>query len=94
MHSIENLNGNGNTIEMFSVNPSKLKSHLLNQHQKTSYDTIMKAENYDNGGIFFLDAPGGETFLISLIIDTIQAQSQISLAVALSGIAATFSFCI
>ncbi|KAF2892009.1 hypothetical protein ILUMI_14164, partial [Ignelater luminosus] len=67
------------------------KVPLLNQQQKTAYDTIIKAVNDGNGGIFFIDAPGGtgKTFLISLILDTIRAQSQIALAVASSGIAAT-----
>ncbi|KAF2898048.1 hypothetical protein ILUMI_08127 [Ignelater luminosus] len=67
------------------------KVPLLNQKQKTAYDTIIKAVNDGNGGIFFIDAPGGtgKTFLISLILDTIRAQSQIGLAVASSGIAAT-----
>ncbi|KAF2903264.1 hypothetical protein ILUMI_02924 [Ignelater luminosus] len=67
------------------------KVPLLNQQQKTAYDTIFKAVNDGNGGIFFIDAPGGtgKTFLILLILDTIRAQSQIALAVASSGIAAT-----
>ncbi|EFN61253.1 Uncharacterized ATP-dependent helicase YHR031C, partial [Camponotus floridanus] len=67
------------------------KVPLLNQQQKTAYDTIIKAINDGNGGIFFIDAPGGtgKTFLISLILDTIRAQGQIALAVASSGIAAT-----
>lgn len=64
---------------------------LLNQQQKTAYDTLMIAVNDGYGGIFFLDAPGGtgKTFLISLILASIRAQSQIALAVASSGIAAT-----
>jgi len=64
---------------------------LLNKQQKTTYDTLMKAVKDDNGGIFFLDAPAGtgKTFLISLILASIRAQSQIPLAVASSGIAAT-----
>ena len=63
----------------------------LNQQRKTAYDTIMKAVYDGIGGIFFIDAPGGtgKTFLISLILDTIRTQSQIALAVAFSGIAAT-----
>lgn len=64
---------------------------LLNQQQKTAYDTLMIAVNDGYGGIFFLDAPGGtgKTFLISLILASIRAQSQIALAVASSEIAAT-----
>ena len=52
---------------------------------------IMKAVYDGNRGIFFINAPSrtGKTLLISLILDMIRAQSQIALAVASSGIAAT-----
>ena len=47
---------------------------LLNEQQKYAYDTLMKVVNDGTGGFFFLDAPGGagKTFLISLILATIQ----------------------
>jgi hypothetical protein len=56
------------------------KVPLLNQQQKTAYDTIMKVVYDGNGGIFFIGAPGGngKTFLISLILDTIRAQSHLA----------------
>ena len=43
------------------------KVPLLNQQQKTGYDTIMKAVYDGNGGILLIDAPGGngKIFLIS-----------------------------
>ena len=58
---------------------------------KTAYDTIMKAVYDGNGGICFIDEPGGtfKTFLILIILNTIRAQSQIALTVAFSRIAAT-----
>ncbi|XP_043259365.1 uncharacterized protein LOC122403185 [Colletes gigas] len=64
---------------------------LLNPEQKIVYETLMKAIDNGNGGIFFIDAPGGtgKTFLISLLLATIRSRSQIALAVASSGIAAT-----
>ncbi|GBP33235.1 hypothetical protein EVAR_5188_1 [Eumeta japonica] len=64
---------------------------LLNQQQKTAYDTLMEAVNKNNGGMFFVDIPGGtgKTSLISLILASVQADSQIVLAVVSSGIAAT-----
>lgn len=64
---------------------------LLNQEQKLAYYTLMAAVDRENGGVFFLDAPGGtgKTFLISLILATIRSRSDIALAVASSGIAAT-----
>ncbi|XP_073835848.1 uncharacterized protein, partial [Musca autumnalis] len=64
---------------------------LLNPQQKEVYVTVMKAIDEGNGGMFFLDAPGGtgKTFLISLILATVRARLEIALAVASSGIAAT-----
>ena len=63
---------------------------LLNPQQKEVYDTLMKAIDDGNGGLFFLDAPGGtgKTFLISLLLATVRARSDIAVAVASSGITA------
>lgn len=51
----------------------------------------MKAVDDGNGGLFFLEAPGGtgKTFQISLILADIRDQSAIALALASTGIAAT-----
>lgn len=59
--------------------------------QKAIYDRIMLAIAAEEGGFFFLDAPGGtgKTFLISLILAKIRSQRNIALAIASSGIAAT-----
>lgn len=59
--------------------------------QKIAYDTIVNAINCNEGGLFFLDAPGGtgKTFLLNLILATIRRSGKIILAVASSGIAAT-----
>lgn len=59
--------------------------------QKIIYDTIMYAVAAQQGGFFFLDAPGGtgKTFLISLILAQIRSQGDIALAIASCGIAAT-----
>ncbi|XP_072380855.1 ATP-dependent DNA helicase pif1-like [Diabrotica undecimpunctata] len=64
---------------------------LLNYQQKEVYDTLMKAIADENGGLYFLDAPGGtgKTFLMSLVLATVWARSNIAVAVASSGIAAT-----
>ncbi|KAE9524087.1 hypothetical protein AGLY_015452 [Aphis glycines] len=64
---------------------------LLNAEQKNVYDSLMKVVDDGTGGIYFLDALGGtgKTFVISLILATIRSRSQIALAVAYSGIAAT-----
>ncbi|XP_054091728.1 uncharacterized protein LOC128923495 [Zeugodacus cucurbitae] len=64
---------------------------LLNYQQKEVYDTLMKVIADENGGLYFLDAPGGtgKTFLMSLVLATVRARSNIAVAVASSGIAAT-----
>ncbi|XP_072395344.1 uncharacterized protein [Diabrotica undecimpunctata] len=64
---------------------------LLNYQQKEVYDTLMKAIADENGGLYFLHAPGGtgKTFLMSLVLATVRARSNIAVAVASSGIAAT-----
>ena len=61
---------------------------LLNPQQKEVYDTVMKAIDDGNGGLFFLDAPGGtgKTFLISLLLAAIRARSDIAVADASSDI--------
>ncbi|XP_061392257.1 uncharacterized protein LOC133327727, partial [Musca vetustissima] len=64
---------------------------LLNVEQKNVYDSLIKVIDEGTGGIYFLDAPGGtgKTFVISLILEKVRSRSQIALAVASSGIAAT-----
>lgn len=64
---------------------------LLIESQKQAYDVIMDYYKKQQGGIIFLDAPGGtgKTFLINLILAEIRANKEIVLALASSGIAAT-----
>ncbi|GBP04422.1 hypothetical protein EVAR_63140_1 [Eumeta japonica] len=64
---------------------------LLNPQQREVCGTLMKAVDDGNSGLFFLDAPGGtgRTFRMLLILATIRARSDIAVAVASSGIAAT-----
>ena len=64
---------------------------LLTDEQKNVYDRINLSIAAEQGGFFFLDAPGGtgKTFLISLILARIRSQNRIALAIASSGIAAT-----
>ncbi|CAB3231443.1 unnamed protein product [Arctia plantaginis] len=51
----------------------------------------MKTIDDGNGGLYFLDAPGGtgKTFLMSVVLATVRSRSNIAVAVASSGIAAT-----
>lgn len=64
---------------------------LLVNDQKLVFETVMNRYESGNGGIFFLDAPGGtgKTFLLNLILAAVRSKSEIALAVASSGIAAT-----
>lgn len=64
---------------------------LLIESQKHAYNIIMDHIKKQEGGIIFLDAPGGtgKTFLINLILAEIRTKKEIALALASSGIAAT-----
>ncbi|XP_063924468.1 uncharacterized protein LOC135138427 [Zophobas morio] len=57
---------------------------------QVAYDTIMEHVRGGNGGLLFLDAPGGtgKTFLLNLIPAEIRMKHEIALVVASSGIAA------
>lgn len=67
------------------------QKQLLICDQKHAYNTIIQQMESGRGGIYFLDAPGGtgKTFLLNLILATVRSKSEIALAVASSGIAAT-----
>ena len=73
---------------------SKLERLVQDNEPKLTHDVyssmLTKIETKE-GGIVFLDAPGGtgKTFLINLILAKIRLRRQIGLAVAFSGIAAT-----
>ncbi|XP_054091709.1 ATP-dependent DNA helicase PIF1-like [Zeugodacus cucurbitae] len=64
---------------------------LLNEQQSCAYNQLINAVDSGNGGIFFLDVPGGtgKTFLLSLILAATRGQGGIALALASTGIAAT-----
>ena len=63
----------------------------LTHDQENVYSSMLAKIENKEGGIVFLDAPGGtgKTFLINLILAKIRLRRQIGLAVAFSGIAAT-----
>lgn len=67
------------------------QTKLLVADQKYAYDKIKQRVDNGNGGIVFLDAPGGtgKTFLINLILASVRMQNEIALAVTSSGIAST-----
>ncbi|GBP67241.1 hypothetical protein EVAR_45075_1 [Eumeta japonica] len=59
--------------------------------QVTTYNCVMKSVSFNEGKIFFLDAPGGtgKTFITNLILAKVRSLGKLALAVASSGIAAT-----
>lgn len=59
--------------------------------QRNAYSIIMNSVSQQNGGIYFLDAPGGtgKTFVTKLLLANVRKQHKIAVAVASSGIAAT-----
>ncbi|KIH67418.1 hypothetical protein ANCDUO_02256 [Ancylostoma duodenale] len=64
---------------------------LLVPDQRLAYEAIMDMIRNGNGGLIFLDAPGGtgKTFLINLLLAEIRRENEIAVAVASSSIAAT-----
>ena len=64
---------------------------LLNAEQRAVHDAFVASAFSANGGLFFLDAPGGcgKTFLIQTILASIRSQEKIAIATASSGLAAT-----
>jgi hypothetical protein len=60
-----------------------------NNHQTQVLDSVTSALAIGNGGLFFLDGPGGtgKTFIEALLLVHVRAQRQVALAAASSGIA-------
>ena len=63
----------------------------LTPEQRRAYDAITGRSRAGNGGMFFIDSPGGtgKTFLINVVLANIRKDKNIALSVASSGIAAT-----
>ena len=64
---------------------------MLTADQREVYDCFFSMIDGNEGGMLFLDAPGGtgKTFLINLILAKLRSEGNIALATASSGIAAT-----
>nr|XP_051196713.1 uncharacterized protein LOC127310053 [Lolium perenne] len=64
---------------------------LLNTDQRATYDVIISAVDGDEGGVFFVDGPGGtrKTFLYRALLATVRGNKQIAIATATSGVAAS-----
>jgi hypothetical protein len=64
---------------------------LLTPHQYNVYKSVLRTIDNRNGGLIFLDAPGGtgKTFLINLLLAKVRQTGKIAFTVAASGIAST-----
>ena len=67
---------------------------LATAEQRTVLDTICATVTSGQGGLFFVDGPGGtgKTLVENLLLSWVRSNSQIALAVASSGIAATLLY--
>jgi ATP-dependent DNA helicase PIF1 len=63
----------------------------LNEEQWVTYDKIMSVVNTNQGGLFFVDGPGGtgKTYLYRVLLATLRSQGKIAVATATSGVAAS-----
>ncbi|GFV57130.1 ATP-dependent DNA helicase [Trichonephila clavipes] len=77
-------------IALLDTQVSETEPCLLPE-QKDIYNKILQRVELGEGGLFFLDAPGGtgKTFLFNLILAKIRKDCNVALAVASSGIAET-----
>ncbi|PWZ11729.1 ATP-dependent DNA helicase PIF1 [Zea mays] len=63
----------------------------LNEEQRATYDKIMFVVDTDQGGLFFVDGPGGiwKTYLYRVLLATLRNQGKIAVATATSGVVAS-----
>ncbi|WVZ79210.1 hypothetical protein U9M48_026816 [Paspalum notatum var. saurae] len=63
----------------------------LNKEQRVAYDKIIAAIDTDQGGVFFVDGPGGtgKTYLYKSLLATLRSQDKIAVATTTSGVAAS-----
>ncbi|XP_066361095.1 uncharacterized protein [Miscanthus floridulus] len=63
----------------------------LNKEQRATYDEIMSSVDNEDGGLFFVDGPGGteKTYLYRALLATIRSHKKITVAIATSGVTAS-----
>ncbi|AQK81351.1 hypothetical protein ZEAMMB73_Zm00001d036554 [Zea mays] len=63
----------------------------LNEEQKSAYEKILSVVDTSNGGVFFVDGPGGtgKTYLYKALLVVLRSQDKIAVATATSGVAAS-----
>jgi hypothetical protein len=64
---------------------------LLNPEQRLAYDKILAAVDGGDGGVFFVDGPGGigKTYLYRALLSRVRGEKKIAIATATSGVAAS-----
>ena len=74
----------------FDVNDTKMVESL-NVEQRIAYDKILSAVDNGDGGIFFVDGPGGtgKTFLYRALLAKVRSDGKIAIATATSGVVAS-----
>nr|XP_040258798.1 uncharacterized protein LOC109744994 [Aegilops tauschii subsp. strangulata] len=74
----------------FDINDSKLASSL-NLEQRVAYDEILASVERSDGGVFFVDGPGGtgKTFLYRALLAKVRSEGNITIATATLGVAAS-----
>ncbi|AQK68964.1 hypothetical protein ZEAMMB73_Zm00001d015454 [Zea mays] len=63
----------------------------LNEEQRSAYDKILFVVDTNNGGVFFVDGPGGtgKTYLYKALLAALRSQDKIAVATATSGVASS-----
>ncbi|KAL5648116.1 hypothetical protein ACJX0J_042471, partial [Zea mays] len=63
----------------------------LNEEQRFAYDKILSVVDTNNGGVFFVDGPGGtgNIYLYKALLAALRSQDKIAVATATSGVAAS-----
>uniref|UniRef100_A0A8I6WZN8 ATP-dependent DNA helicase n=1 Tax=Hordeum vulgare subsp. vulgare TaxID=112509 RepID=A0A8I6WZN8_HORVV len=77
------------TIEVDSHDAALASS--LNHEQRLAYDKILAVVDVDDGGVLFVDGPGGtgKTFLYTTLLAKVWGEGKIAVATATSGVAAS-----
>jgi ATP-dependent DNA helicase PIF1 len=63
----------------------------LNEDQRAAYYKILSTVDTDQGGLYFVDGPGGirKTYLYRVLLATLLSQDMIAVAIATFGVAAS-----
>jgi ATP-dependent DNA helicase PIF1 len=63
----------------------------LNEEQRATYDKISSVIDTDQGGLFFMNGPGGtgKTYLYRVLLMTLRNEGKIAVATTTSGVAAS-----